>query len=73
MRNGGLHTSGSLLSILIKGQTHDCDSGTFNSEIPFGRNTDGPRDCHTKRSKSDRKGQISYDIACMWNLRKGYK
>ena len=35
MGNGGLHTSGSLLSILIKGQTHDCDSGTFNSEIPF--------------------------------------
>ena len=45
----------------------------FNSEIPFCRNTDGPRDCHTKWSKSDRKGKIPYDIACMWNLRKGYR
>ena len=25
-------------------------------------NIDGPRDCHTKRSKSDRGRQISYDI-----------
>ena len=32
---------------------------------------DGPRDCHTEWSKSDR--QISYDIAYMWNLKKGYK
>ena len=34
-------------------------------------NMDGPRDCHTEWSKSDR--QISYDIAYMWNLKKGYK
>ena len=34
---------------------------------------DGPRDCHTEWSKSDRKRQISYDIAYMWNLKKGYK
>ena len=26
---------------------------------------DGPRDYHTKRSKSDR--EISYDITYMWN------
>ena len=30
-------------------------------------NMDGPRDGHTEWSKSDR-GQISYDIAYMWNL-----
>ena len=33
-------------------------------------NMDGPRDCHTKWSKSDRERQISYDIAYMWNLKK---
>ena len=31
---------------------------------------DGPRDCHTKTSKSDRERQISYDITYMWNLKK---
>ena len=36
-------------------------------------NMDGPRDCHTEWSKSDRERQISYDIAYMWNLKKGYK
>ena len=30
----------------------------------------GPRDCHTEWSKSDRERQISYDIAYMWNLKK---
>ena len=34
---------------------------------------DGPRDCHTERSKSDRERQISYGIAYMWNLKKWYK
>ena len=29
---------------------------------------DGPRDCHTEWSKSDREGEISYDISHMWNL-----
>ena len=31
---------------------------------------DGPRDYHTKWSKSDWERQISYDIAYMWNLKK---
>ena len=31
---------------------------------------DGPRDCHTEWSKSDRERQIPYDIAYMWNLKK---
>ena len=31
---------------------------------------DGPRDYYTKWSKSDRKKQIAYDIAYMWNLKK---
>ena len=34
-------------------------------------NVDGPRDCHTGWSKSDRERQISYDIAYMWILKKG--
>ena len=34
-------------------------------------NTDGPRDCHAESSKSDRERQITYDIACMWNLKNG--
>ena len=29
---------------------------------------DGPRDYHTKWSKSGRERQISYDITYMWNL-----
>ena len=32
---------------------------------------DGPRDCHTKLSKSDRKRQIVYDIAYIWNIKNG--
>ena len=36
-------------------------------------NIGGPRDYHTKWSKSDRERQISYDITCMWNLKKCYK
>ena len=36
-------------------------------------NMDGPRDYHTKWSKSDRERQISYDIAYMWNLKTWYK
>ena len=37
------------------------------------RNTNGPRDCYTKWSKSDIGGQISYDFAYMWNLYKEYR
>ena len=33
----------------------------------------GPRNYHTKWNKSERKRQISYDIAHMWNLKKWYK
>ena len=29
----------------------------------------GPRDYHTKRSKSERESQIPYDITYMWNLK----
>ena len=32
-------------------------------------NMDGPRDYHTKWSKSYRERQISYDIVCTWNLK----
>ena len=32
-------------------------------------NMDGPRDYHTKWSKSDRERQISYAITYMWNLK----
>ena len=32
-------------------------------------NMDGPRDYHTKRSKSEIERQIPYDITYMWNLK----
>ena len=32
-------------------------------------NMDGPKDYHTKWSKSERERQISYDIIYMWNLK----
>ena len=35
-------------------------------------NMDGPRDCHTEWSKSDREGEISYDIPQMWNLKRNH-
>ena len=31
---------------------------------------DGPRDCHTEWSKSDRQKEISYDIAYVRNLKR---
>ena len=34
---------------------------------------DGPRDCHTEWSKSEREKQISYINACMWYLEKWYR
>ena len=37
------------------------------------RDVDGPRDCHTEWSKSEREKQILYNIAYMWNLEKWYK
>ena len=30
----------------------------------------GSRDCHAEWSKSDGKGEISYDIPYMWNLKR---
>ena len=33
-------------------------------------NMDGPRDCHTESSKSDKD---KYDSAYMYNLKKGYR
>ena len=34
---------------------------------------DGPRDCHTEWSKSEREKQILYIKAYMWNLEKWYR
>ena len=31
---------------------------------------DGPRDCHTEWSNSDREGEVSYDIPYIWNLKR---
>ena len=31
---------------------------------------DGPRESHTEWSKSDREGEVSYDIPYVWNLNK---
>ena len=39
----------------------------------FCSNMNGPRDYHTEWSKSDREGQILYDITYMWNLKNWYK
>ena len=36
-------------------------------------NMDGPRDCHTEWSKSDREGEISDDIPYTWNLKRNDK
>ena len=33
------------------------------------RDMDGPSDCHTEWSKSEREKQISYNTTCMWNLK----
>ena len=30
---------------------------------------DGPRDYHTKLSKSDRESQVSHGITYLWNLK----
>ena len=37
------------------------------------RDVDGPRDCHTAWSKSEREKQISYINAYLWNLEKWYR
>ena len=37
------------------------------------RDVDGPRDCHTEWSKSEREKQISYSNAYMWNLEEWYR
>ena len=37
------------------------------------RDMDGPRDCHTEWSKSEREKKISYINAYMWNLEKWYR
>ena len=37
------------------------------------RDVDGPRDCHTERSKSEREKQISHINTYMWNLEKWYR
>ena len=31
---------------------------------------DGARECHTESSKSNREGEISYDIPYMWTLKR---
>ena len=53
-------------------ETYSDESGwvcekEWNNAI--GRNMDGPKDCHTEWSQSDREGEISDDIPYMWNLK----
>ena len=38
--------------------------------IPTPGNMDGPREHYTEQNKSDREGEISYDIPYMWNLKR---
>ena len=33
-------------------------------------NMDGPRDCHSEWSKSDKEGEIMDDIPYLWNLKR---
>ena len=56
---------------LISGENHS--SKRYMQPYVHRSNMDGPRDCHTEWNKSDRERQIAYDIAYMWNLKKGYK
>ena len=42
-----------------------------NEIVPF-REVDGPRDCYTEWSKSERE-QILHNIAYMWDLEKWYR
>ena len=37
------------------------------------RDMNGPRDCHTEWSKSEREKRILYTNAYMWNLEKMYR
>ena len=37
------------------------------------RDVDGPGNCYTEWSKSEREKQILYNIAYMWNLEKWYR
>ena len=41
-----------------------------NNENAICPNMDGPRDYHSKLSKSDRERQISYGTTYMWNKKK---
>ena len=44
---------------------------TQNETVPFAAawsNIDGPRDYHTKQSKSERERQVPYGSTYMWNL-----
>ena len=41
----------------------------WNKNNAICSNRDGPRDDHTKWSKSERERQIPYDITYMWNLK----
>ena len=42
--------------------------GCWEIPLAFCSNMDGPRDCHTKWSKSDRERHTSYNITYIWDL-----
>ena len=48
--------------------TTECHSAVRGNVI--WSNMDGHRDCHSDWSKSDREGEILYDISYMWNLKR---
>ena len=56
---------------------HICDgillSHTKERNWVICRDVDGPRECHTEWSKSEREKQILYINAYMWNLEKWYR
>ena len=61
------HLAGCLFVLLMVSFTVQKLLKEWNNAICS--NMDGPRDYYTKRSKSERERQISYDITYMWNLK----
>ena len=54
------------------GREHLPDPHSHGTPFYQGKNLSRPRDCHPEWSKSDREGEISYDIPYMWNLKRNY-
>ena len=54
---------------VLKGLKSRAEAIKKSEIMPFGEIWVAP-ECHTERNKSDREGEISYDILYMWNLKR---